>query len=917
MQQKDEHLTIKLTEFYMKNHDDCQVFYSCSAGHMSEISSQLNCRYLQPRKIEGKEQRKMKRLSGLFVLVVLLFSACEQGEKQETRQLEQGVSKSLNDSRKQNIGKIIYTLILNVPTDNSTHIKAGEQIDFELVNNDAPLVIDYNAPAENILKVDVNGAEGKYTFENGHIILSQSDLKEGKNQVKIDFVIDDNKLIRTDDFLYAGSLANGTSALFPCFDQPNLKSLFTLNLIVKPGWTALSNAPILKVNEGPERVLYQFANTKPISPAHFAFAAGDFEYLSKDKNGRKANIFVLNSDVDRLKENEDYLFDLQLNAMEWMEAYTQIAYPFNKLDLLLLPDLQKDIHSQPGLVCIQSEQLLIDGKAIPEEDLNRARLIASGTAQMWFGSLLGFADYSDAWMMETITAYLASKMVEPSFTMIMHELEFFINHYPKALAVDRTSANHPVVQSCENSANADLLNGAIASHKAPIVFRQLEKIVGEEKMRAGLMQYLKNYPFSNAGWDDLIAILDTKTHDDLKAWSDIWFKETGMPEYKAFQEFDLYVVNQYDQNRNDVIWPQSLDLFKKWTDNWQHKEVWDDTSRYEFPIPDMVDIVILNWHSYAYGYFFQNLREKVFLLSKRMYELDPLRRGVSYVTLWENLVRGNLLPLELREAMEIYFARENQPPNINLLASYYEELFWRYSKPELRGQMAETMDQLLWDKLINGVDLQQKQAYYLAFTQTATTTDGIDKMLSLWKDNGRQVGLKLTERESVTLAYELAVRRSLPTGQNVPEDVLTQQKKMTENPILIAEIDFVAPALSMDIGIRDNFFASLQNPENLTNEAAVVTALEYLNHPLRAEHAEKYVLPSLEMLDEVRNSGISVDYWLNATFSGHRTNSVTDTVDYFLSTHKDINPKLGQKVLQAVDPVRRAIQLELDFETKE
>ncbi len=860
----------------------------------------------------------MKKLIILLVFTVFLFSACEQQKQQESFQVEKGISKSLNDSRKQSIGNILYTLILNVPENKSEIIKGGIQIDFQLKKNETTLVLDFNAPKENILQVLVNGEKAEYQFNNGHLILPKAALKVGNNQVKIDFNVNDKALNRNDDFLYSSFAPNKASTVFPCFDQLNLKALFSLNLMLPPGWTAIGNAPVRQLDEGGERSLFQFENTKPISTSMFGFAAGEFDKLTKEKNSRIVNIYFPKGEADKLDANEEYLFDVQFNALDWMEAYTQIAYPFQKYDLLLLPALKENSTAQPGLVYFQLDDLLLEGKPTAVQDLKRAKLIASKTAQMWYGNLVSADWYNSSWVSEMLVEYLSSKMVNPSFTTIYHNLIFLTNHFPKALAIDRTLGNHPIQQECNNSADVNFLSNSLAKHKTPILFRQLEKIISEEKMRLGLIDYLKKYSFSNASWDDLVIVLDRKTKEDLQSWCDTWFKETGMPEYKAFQEFDLYVINQYDQNRNDVIWSQALYLYKRWPGGWQNKEVWDDTQRYEFPIHE-VDMVIMNWDAYAYGYFFQNNREKNFLLSDLMFKLDPMRRGVSYITLWENLLRGNLLPLDMRKALPIYLEKENQIENINLLVSYYEEMFWRYSNPQQRKEWAGIMEALLWDKMKNAQYMDEKYAYYKAFINTAISRDGIDKMLALWRDEIIISDLKLTEKDKTKLAFELALRKDLPAAKNVPDDILDRQKQLTKNIELLAELDFVSPALSKNEGVRSSFFETLKSPKNRTNEDFVIEAVQFLHHSLRAKSAEKFVLPSLEMLEEICESGEFhfPDRWLAATFYGHRSASVTETVNNFLSAHPDLNPKLKQKVLQTIDPVQRAVDLELEFETEE
>jgi aminopeptidase N len=54
--------------------------------------------------------------------------------------------------------------------------------------------------------------------------------------------------------------------------------------------------------------------------------------------------------------------------------------------------------------------------------------------------------------------------------------------------------------------------------------------------------------------------------------------------------------------------------------------------------------------------------------------------------------------------------------------------------------------------------------------------------------------------------------------------------------------------VSPDAIVRDGFFESLSDPKNREHEPWVLQGLRYLHHPLRAERAERYIRPSLDLL---------------------------------------------------------------------
>jgi aminopeptidase N len=70
-----------------------------------------------------------------------------------------------------------------------------------------------------------------------------------------------------------------------------------------------------------------------------------------------------------------------------------------------------------------------------------------------------------------------------------------------------------------------------------------------------------------------------------------------------------------------------------------------------------------------------------------------------------------------------------------------------------------------------------------------------------------------------------------------------------------ARFEFVRPALSADPAVREQLFQSLLDAENREREQWVLDALALLAHPLRQEHALRFVTPTLQELEEIQRTG--------------------------------------------------------------
>src|SRR5687767_543922 len=233
-----------------------------------------------------------------------------------------------------------------------------------------------------------------------------------------------------------------------------------------------------------------------------------------ERRGRTYHMFHRETDAKKVDRNRETVFDLHASALDWLEQYTGMPYQFGKFDFVLVPSFQFGGMEHPGAIFYNAAAVLLDESATENQMLGRASLIAHETAHMWFGDLVTMRWFNDVWMKEVFANFMAAKIVNPSFPRVNHELRFLVANYPSAYSVDRTAGTHPIRQELANLNEAGSLYGAIIYQKAPIVMRQLERLLGEDTMRDGLRVYLKQFAFGNATWLDLIRVLDERTDRD-------------------------------------------------------------------------------------------------------------------------------------------------------------------------------------------------------------------------------------------------------------------------------------------------------------------------------------------------------------------------------------------------------------------
>jgi aminopeptidase N len=856
----------------------------------------------------------MRALTLTALFVVLFAMSPHIHAQRRPPGLAPGVSQSLATERASRVSDVRYHIFFDIPSTRGDRIPGRTTIAFALSDASAPLALDFEPNAIGIVRqISVAGATINADVRDGHVILPASALRPGTNIVVIDFDAGDGPLNRNDDFLYTIFVPARAHEAFPCFDQPDLKARWTLELVVPAEWETLANGAEVAHSVSTARKRVSFAETEPISTYLFAFAAGKFSVEQAQRNGRTFRMVHRETDARKVARNRDALFDLHAAALEWLERYTGIPYPFGKFDFFLVPAFQFGGMEHPGAVFYNAPGLMLDESATQNQLLERASTISHETSHMWFGDLVTMRWFTDVWMKEVFANFMAAKIVNPSFPEVNHDLRFLHAYYPLAYDVDRTAGTNAIRQPLDNLKDAGTLYGAIIYQKAPIVMRQLETIMGPDAFRDGLREYLRQHTFGNASWADLIAILDQRTPEDLAAWSHAWVEEDGRPIVTTELSVAdgritrLAFMTRDPRTQRGLTWTQDIQVALGYVDRIQLIPVRLSGNRTEvaaargLPAPLFV---LPNGGGLAYGELHLDKTSLAWLAEKLPEIHDALTRGSAWVTLWDAVLDAELRPDRFLDLTIAALPREDNELNIQRILSCLEQTDWKFVPESIRTARAPAVEQTLRDGLAKASTTSLKSAYFSALRDVAVTPPTLGWLTRIWSGEESISGLALAETDFIVLAQELAVRE-VPGWRTI----LQQQIDRTQNPDRKARLQFVAPALSSDQADRDRFFASLADVNNRRHEPWVVDSLRYLHHPLRAQASLKYVNPSLNLLQEIQRTGdiFFPKRWMDATLSGHRSLEAARLVHGFVDRVPPSYPdRLKRIVLSSADDLFRA-----------
>ncbi len=853
---------------------------------------------------------RLRPFTGLSAALLVLFSFSGCRDRDAPEAPAPGVPLDLAQQRAARLDSLRYTLHFELPRDQKAPIPARLEIEFDLSDASQGLALDFAGGAEQVKGIWKGEAAVEAMIADQHIVIPAHYLETGKNRFRIEFIAGDGSLNRSEDYLYTLLVPDRARTVFPCFDQPDLKARYRLSLSLPDDWVAVANgAEEAMAPAGEGRKTYRFAETLPIPTYLFAFAAGRFQVQRAERNGRPMTMYYRETDTAKVAANAGMIFDLHAQAIGWLEEYTGIPLPFPKFDFVLIPGFQYGGMEHVGCIFYKEPSLMLDASATENQRLGRARLIAHETAHMWFGDLVTMQWFNDVWLKEVFANFMAAKAVNPSFPDINHELSFLLSHQPAAYAEDRSQGSHPIQQPLENLKDAGALYGRIIYQKAPVVMRQLEKLMGPEAFRAGLREYLRSFSYGNATWDELVAILDRQTEVDLTEWSAAWVKEAGMPVIDVdLQTAQGRIERLLLRPENDRYQPQHTVVALIYRD-----------SIVRFPVELAGTVtsvpaagrpaplaVLANASEMAYGYFRLPATSQAYLLEQAGALEDPLLRGAAWLTLYEAVLRGDLPSSDYFQALRRALPEEKEPLNRHNLMGDLYTLYWKFISPDERRELAPEMESLLWALTLQGKDASAKAAYFRTYRHFALSEEAVAQLERIW--DGRIIipGLPLSESDRTELAETLALR--LPGRA---DSILDAQLARLDNPDRRQRLSFIRPALSGEEAVRDTFFESLKRVENRHYEPWVVDAVGYLHHPLRAEQSLRYIYPGLELLEEIQATGdiFFPRQWAGATLEGHRSPEAAALVRRFLQERPDYPYRLRNKILMAADLLFRVSEL--------
>ena len=313
----------------------------------------------------------------------------------------------------------------------------------------------------------------------------------------------------------------------PTWDDPGVKASFQLSVVGPKGQMAVSNTPIAQIQPiaaDLQRTVFQ--PTPKMSTYLMFLALGDLERVSRKVGGVDVGVVVRRGEAVKAR----FALDEASAILSYYNDYFGIPYPLPKLDLVAAPGSGGfGAMENWGAIMYFERDLLIDPKYSTEQDRQDVSVvIAHEMAHQWFGDLVTMSWWNDLWLNESFATWMEAKAVDhlhPAWKILLSES----SGRESALALDSTSATHPVVRPAETIDQMNELGDSITYEKGAAVIRMIEAYVGPDAWKKGVHAYLQAHAYGNATHDDLWSAVEAAAGKPIKGMASDFTQQDGVP----------------------------------------------------------------------------------------------------------------------------------------------------------------------------------------------------------------------------------------------------------------------------------------------------------------------------------------------------------------------------------------------------
>ncbi len=843
-----------------------------------------------------------------------------------------GVSQSLAARRRAALSGVRYDLRLDVTRRDTVVGAVSIEVQQSRVDD---IILDFRGHALDSLRV--NGrpiAVTRAVWNGAHVVIAASGVVAGRNRIELHFrapiapagasIIRAHDATDGRDYLYTLLVPSDANLLFPCFDQPDLKSRVTLSLITPVGWRALANGALVTRDSGAAAITHRFAETRPISSYLIAFAAGPWQVVTRQvaiHEGAALTPVSMWVRASREREAEaDSLIAMNARALRWLGTWFGVPYAFDKYDFLLAPAFPFGGMEHPGAVFYNEESFIYRERPTTTQLLGRQATTFHEVAHQWFGDYFTMRWFDDLWLKEGFATYMAAKMqaaLEPDANAWK---TFYLRNKPVAYGTDATAGTTPVWQSLANLDQAKSNYGPIVYNKAPGILRQLNYLVGDHAFQRGVQQFLRAHAYGNGTWRELLGAIGTAAGRDLTPWGRQWILRPGMPIVEQQLEVRDGRITRLTLTQRPAqpllsgtgAWPLKLQVLLAYADGTTERlpvEMRSTVASVTAAVGRRAPaFVYANDGDYGYALVLPDSASVTWLEQHVGTVRDDLLRAMLWGALWDLVRDARLAPERFVTVALRALPAETDEQLVSTIVARLGTALTRYASAAARDSLLPRAEVLLLRGAADSARAYGPRKTFLDATiglaRDAASLDRLDR----WLDADSILGLPLRPPTRWAIVTRLVARHAQTADARLEAE--SRRDSTSEG----RRQAFVAGAARPEVANKRALFSRWFADASL-NEEWVTSSLRAFNDPEWSALTLEFLTPALDTLPWIQQNRriFFLGSWLGAVLGGQTSEAALQRVDAWLAARPTLAPDLRQKILQSRDELARTVAIRRRF----
>jgi aminopeptidase N len=723
-------------------------------------------------------------------------------------------------------------------------------------------------------------------------------------------------------YLYSQFEVADARRVFACFDQPDLKATFELEVTAPLGWTVVSNErPAADPVPGPEHTVWSFPPTPRLSTYVTAVIAGPYHGVPGELTSRDGRTIPLavwcRASLAPYLDGEEVM-DVTRAGFAFFEETFDRAYPFTSYDQVFVPEFNAGAMENAGAVTFAESYVF--RSAVPEATVERrAVTILHELAHMWFGDLVTMRWWDDLWLNESFAEYMSTLAAQRATRWTGAWATFSCREKLWAYRQDQLPTTHPIVADMRDLEDVEVNFDGITYAKGASVLRQLVAWVGEDAFIAGVRAYFDAHAWGNTELSDLFDELEASSGRDLSAWSTSWLLRAGVttlaPRVQAADgvlvALDLLQEAPADQPE---LRPHRLAVAgytlveDRFTRSWRTEL---DVAGACTAVPEAAgqpvpDVLLVNDGDLTYARTRLDPRSMATARQHLAGFADPLTRAVVWAAVWDAARDGELPATDFVESVTAALPHETSSSLVLVMLRQLGTALDLFVAPERREQVAgPAVDRLLQLAADERTDPDLRLQVVRAAAEHARSTPALDLLAGLLDGSRTLPGLTVDDDVRWELLTALVV-----AGRAGEEQIAARlQADPSATGVRAAAL---ARAAVPTPAAKAAAWDAVVTEGSLTNaqQAATIAGFARTRDP---ELLRPYVARYFATIEEVwsgRSSELAqgaVEGLFPAGLAGDPAVDVLAATDAWLAEHLQAPAAARRLVLEARDGVRRSV----------